>query len=219
METNDEHYYTHPELEDAAMLLSEGKFAEAAEKAMLFSDTEEGRTANEAKNILGLANFNMGKYADAAGYFIPVAESRNDVLSWFNVMTSATMSGDIQKGEEAYQKVMELEARYGNELPPGVPMIRYYYANALNDSGQYEKALAQLDELKNIYMRLKITDDTFLFMRGVPYFSMVLELAGKVFNGMQKSPEINAWLQELEQEVDEYGREAIGKHRHTGENL
>ena len=79
---------------------------------------------------------------------------------------------------------------------------------------------AFLDDLKRIYDLLKrayagyhITDSTFLYIRGMPFFSVFIENALPVLQKVKTQEEIEAWLDELNDEVDDEGKECIAKIR------
>jgi tetratricopeptide (TPR) repeat protein len=212
-EEQEERYYNQPELEEAALLISEEKYQEAMELAKPFMGSDNEKTSCEAKHIVGLSNFHLGNFQLSKELFEAVAEKRDDTVSWFNLMTSAVLAGDAEKGEDAFKKSLEANEKSGRKQQPSQPMIVYYYACALNDAKMYDRSLEYLNSLKRIYMQLKITDDTFVYMRGVPYFRMTLDLAKKVFDGLGDRTKWAEWLDELEKELDEDGKRTVSEYK------
>lgn len=175
-------------------------------------NNEDKDVSLESKQKIALSYFQMGNYIKSLKLFEQIALTKNDVMSWFNVLTSAILSNNLQKGKDAFIKALELQKNSGFNQQPSVPFIRYYYACALNDVNLFNEALEQLDELKNIYMKLVITDTTFVYIRGVPFISNTLDLAKKVFDGLEINFSNSDWLIELKQNVDDDGKTIIEKY-------
>ena len=68
------------------------------------------------------------------------------------------------------------------ESPLLVPQLRLAFANLMFEHHQYESALEQLNELREGYIFYKVTDPTFLHMRGMPFFDSFINLAFFVLN-------------------------------------
>jgi hypothetical protein len=198
---------------EAKNKLSEGNLKQALDIAGRLSEDEDEEIKCEAKHIMGLSHFKLENYQFSQGLFEYVAAIRNDANSWLNVITSSILAGNFAKGQTAFEKAFECQKQSGYSQQPSLPFIRYYYAYALHDANKFEKSLEQLDELKKIYIKLIITDDTFLYMRGVPFLSQTLDLAEKVFQGMKKDFYSSEWLHELEQSVDDDGKDYIKRLR------
>ena len=165
--------------------------------------------ANEAKKLNALIKFQSGNYSEAYPIFLEVSSSSNDVNDWFNVVTSSTLAGKIEISENAFARILKIHESTNYTQTPPLPIIRQYYACALRDVQEYSKALTQLNELTKIYEQLKITDDTFLYMRGVPFLSHTTEVALDVFNGMNEKVKGKEWLESFSQNVDDLGKEYL----------
>lgn len=190
-------------------LLREEKYDKVISKASLLTADSNQEIALEANLKIALAYFGKGNYERSLPIFKKIAYIKNDVESWFNVMTSAVLSRNVQKGKEAFHKALELQELNDDSQHPSVPQIRYFYGCALNDIGLNREALEQLDELKKIYMQLVITNDTFVYLRGIPFISQTLDLAKKVMKGLNIEFSSSTWLNELKEAVDEEGKEII----------
>lgn len=199
-------------LDEINALFRDEKFDEIIIKALPLVSDKNKDTSDEAKLRIALSYFRKGNYKDSLVQFERIALEKNDVVSWFNVITSAILSNEVQKGKEAFEKALELQELSDYSQQPSVPFIRYYYACALNDIGLFSEALKQLDELKAIYMKLVITDDTFVYIRGVPFMSHSLDLARKVFKGLGIDFSHSDWLKELKEKIDDDGKEIIEKY-------
>ena len=199
-------------IDEIQELFRNEKFDEVIERASLLLSDHDQELVLEANLRIALSYFRKAKYEDSLPIFEKIADAKNDVGSWFNVITSAILANEIDKGKKAFKKTQELQKESNYSQQPSLPQIRYYYACALNDIGLYAEALEQLDELKKIYMQLVITDDTFVYIRGVPFMSHTLDLARKVLIGMNMELSNSTWLKELKAAVDDDGKEIIEKY-------
>ena len=89
------------------------------------------------------------------------------------------------------------------------PFIRQYYACALRDRGEFARAFEQVEELRAIYEQLKITDDTFVYIRGVPFLSHTMDVAVDVFRGLGDSFDWQQWVDAFAKNLDDEGREYL----------
>ncbi len=170
------------------------------------------------KQHVALSYYYKKDYKQSLSLFEEIALKKNDVESLFNVLMSLMPLNKTQQGKEVFNKLIKFHKEMGgagkgqNFVPQlCIPFIRYYYANALLDAKLFEDALEQLEELKKIYIELKITDDTFLYIRGIPFMSDTLDLAKKIFEGLNMNFSNSDFLNELKIKVDDDGKDIIKK--------
>jgi len=199
-------------LHEVNALFRDEKFDEVINKALPLVSEKNEEISSEAELRIVLSYFRKRDYKNSLIQFEQIASAKNDVASWFNVITSAILSNEIHIGKDAFNKALELQKISNYSQQPSVPLIRYYYACALNDVGLFNEALEQLNELKAIYMQLVITDDTFVYIRGIPFMSHTLDLTRKVFAGLEIDFSHSDWLKELKEKVDDDGKEIIEKY-------
>jgi tetratricopeptide (TPR) repeat protein len=196
-------------LDDINHKFQERKYDEVIELATLLIDSKDEAVSLEANKKIALSYFHKGCYKESLILFQKIALIKKDTENWFNVMTTALLAKEIVIGKDAFEKTLELQKAAGYNQQPSIPFIRYYYACALNDIGLFLEALDQLNELKKIYMNLVITDDTFVYIRGIPFMTNTLDLAVKVFKGLGEDFSKSDWLKELKQKVDDEGKNTI----------
>jgi len=68
---------------------------------------------------------------------------------------------------------------------------------------------SQIEELRSIYEQLKITDDTFVYIRGVPFLSHTMDVAVDVFRGLGESFAWSQWIDSFAEKLDDEGREYL----------
>ena len=84
-----------------------------------------------------------------------------------------------------------------------------YYACALRGVSEHKLALIQINELRKIYEQLKITDSTFLYLRGVPFLSHTMDVAVDVFKGLGRDFSPKEWIDDFAKKLDEEGQQYL----------
>lgn len=160
----------------------------------------------DASKLIGMALFRQAKYQEALPYFQRATEYDPEVNDWFNVISTGTLSKNIEIGRHALEKAIQLQHDTGYKAQPSIPLMRLHYACALRDIGKFLLALEQINELRKIYEQLKITDTTFVYLRGVPFLSNTMVVAVDVFNGLGSSFNSKEWIESFSSNLDEEGQ-------------
>jgi len=186
-------------------------FDKAISFARPFLESPDDELRTLASRHIALSLFRKGDYSQALSLFRELAESSDEAGEWFNVVTSATLAGDIAGGEDAFEKAVKCQEAAGYSQQPSVPLMRQWYACALRDRKEYTKALQHIEELRSIYEQLKITDDTFVYIRGVPFLSHTMEVAIDVFRGLDASFNAIEWIEAFARKLDEEGQNYLAE--------
>lgn len=172
-----------------------------------------GQIPLETEKKLALAYFHKQDFDNSLEHFESIAAKKETTENLFNVMTSLLSLGKIEQARDIFNRIIQTHRGTGkgkNFLPQlCIPYIRYYYACGLVDAEFFDEALIHLEELKKIFIGVKITDDTFLYMRGIPFFADFIKLAQRVFIGLKTDFKSSAFLEELLSVVDQDGKEVI----------
>lgn len=168
---------------------------------------------------LALAYYYNGEYENSLRFFEKIVVQESNTENLFNVMMVLLPLKKIDQARDVFNEIIKTHrgrksTGYGKKFLPQlcIPYIRYYYALGLTDVGNYEEAFVQLEELKKIYMQIEITDGTFLYLRGIPFFGETLKLAKRIFEGQNKDFIHSEFLNDLFSSCDEEGKELIKIH-------
>lgn len=192
-------------------LIQNGKYEEVILEAKKLLGHKSAPIAKDANKLMGMALFKEAKYQEALPYFQKATEYNPEINDWFNVTTSGTLSKNVEVGRNAFDKAVQLQLDSGHNEQPSIPFMRKYYACALRDIGEYDLALEQINELRQIYEQLKITDTTFVYIRGVPFLSHTMDVAVDVFNGLGASFDAQEWIDSFSSKLDEEGKEYLNE--------
>lgn len=197
------------EMDRLRELFQQEQFNEVLEEVAPYRSSMDTYVVKEAYGLTALAHFRLGEYEQARATFAWLANEYGDVNDWFNLMTSAILAGNIEQGMEAYNQAKELRAHAENDEGVPIPQMMYYACRALADAGEYDRAFTVLNELIDIYKQLHITDDTFLYMRGVPMLPHAMEAVQIVLTARKDKMDIDTWFAMLDASLDDEGREII----------
>lgn len=166
----------------------------------------------ELKKKVALSYFREKQFTNALPYFQDIAMQSNISSDWFNVATTSILCKQIDTGMKAFGRAIELAQQDNTNQSIPVGQMSLYVMHALKDIEEYDLAFVQMMKLKDVYTRLKITDVHFLYVRGLPSIREVLT-AGKVVLEKQKIANIEEWLIDFENRIDEEGQQFIKEYR------
>lgn len=160
---------------------------------------------------LALAYFHTENYKKSTDLFGEICQKSEDAVDWFNLATSAIMNQEERKGIDALDKAIRYnrETKTNGEGMPS-PFMRLYAIHALIDTERFNAAYNQLNELAEVYRSLSITDDHYLYSRGVPFFDEFFKVAQKVLP-KQTVTDSKTWISYLSSGLDESGKQKLGE--------
>lgn len=188
-------------------LLKSEQYEEVTKSAERLLSHKSINVVKDAAKLMGNSYFRQAKYEESLPYFQTATNHNAEINDWFNVITAATLSKNIKVGRNAFEQVIKIKRQTEDQL--SLPMIYQYYACALRDVGENKLALEQINNLREIYEQLKITDSTFLYMRGVPFLSHTMDVAVDVFKGLGTTFDADSWIDNFSGKVDEEGQEYL----------
>ncbi|ODP28833.1 hypothetical protein PTI45_01809 [Paenibacillus nuruki] len=195
------------EMDRLRELFQQEKFSEVLQEVEPYRSSLDTYVVKEAYGLTALSYFRLEQYEQARATFEWLCNEYGDINDWFNLMTSAILAGKIDQGMEAYTQAKELRAHAENDEGVPIPQMMYYACRALADAKEYDRAFKVLNELVDIHKQLHITDDTFLYMRGVPMLPHTMEAAKIILTARKDKMDIDTWFAMLDASLDEEGRE------------
>jgi len=200
-----------PVLRDAWLKFQTDYLDEAREIAERHVHAPDTKMAMEARKIVALVAFRQGQHQAALPMFEQVAAHTGKAADLFNVMTCAGTAGNVGRAQEAFDGVIHQYEGGDTEGVPPLPYIWYYHGCALRDGGHPDAALPMVQKLRPVYEQLKITDDTFLHIRGVPFLSHTMSLAVDIFRSTGEAADACAWIRDFARSLDEDGQSYLAE--------
>ncbi|MBI5694363.1 MAG: tetratricopeptide repeat protein [Nitrospirae bacterium] len=165
------------------------------------------------KRLVVLANFRRGDIAGSVTLCREVAENTGAGTDWFNLARAALTAGDVPLAQDSFvQMEAAYEAgNYGEQISS--VMLRFYFAQFLKERGEYGLAFGHVERMRAVYEELHITDDTFVYMRGVPMLGHTMELAMSLFPHLAGQVDPAKWLDAFAKKLDDEGRNYLAECR------
>ena len=174
--------------------------------------------ALEAHKIMGQVSINRHRYADAVFHFQHVVAIQPSADSWFNLATASVLSGDVEQGEQAFEKALHICVEQGNSAYPSVPFMRLYFCCALIEKNAIESAFHQVNILRSNYEKVRNTDQLFLQQRGLPSLQHTMKVAEDLFRKAREHFDFETWLAEFAGRLDPAGQALLEHMRLTLKN-
>ena len=156
----------------------------------------------DAARLCALAYSAMDRYPEAFQYWLALFDKEPSAHNAVQLATTSVMCGEVERGEAWMQKAAQVnhETREQSDVAACVNFI-----SALMQSGHLHEALPHLAWMRDVYGQVRITDSTFLYMRGIPFFPTFLEKSLEVLKATQPADAIASWYGVLTGRLDEEG--------------
>lgn len=156
----------------------------------------------DAARLCALAYSAMDRYPEAFQYWLALFDKEPSAHNAVQLATTSVMCGEVERGEAWMQKAAQVNhaTREQSDVAACVNFI-----SALMQSGHLHEALPHLAWMRDVYGQVRITDSTFLYMRGIPFFPTFLEKSLEVLKATQPADAIASWYGVLTGRLDEEG--------------
>ncbi len=191
------------ELADAIAHLQAGRLDAAYAAAAPFVNAGENRLNCDANRICALACSQTGQWQRALDYWQALFARESNAHNALQVATTSVMAGQLEQGREWGERAMAMSAE-SREMP-GVGIITNLMS-AMTASNQHAAAMPYLEQLKDLYGELHITDSTFLYARGVPFFNVFLERSADILERVMDADAQREWYAAMLPRLDAQGQ-------------
>lgn len=185
-----------PELASALAAFQAGRH----ESAIAAAAPHAARLADAAR-LCALAYSAMQRYPEAFPYWLALFDKEPSAHNAVQLATTSVMCGEVARGEAWMQKAAEINHDTHEQSDVAA---RVNFISALMH-GRLREALPHLAWVRDVYGHVRITDSTFLYMRGIPFFSSFLERSLEILKATQPADAIAPWYGELTGKLDEEG--------------
>jgi hypothetical protein len=200
---------TPPELMPALAAMDAGQHQAALSLAQPFRQHPEAAVQADAIRLCAMALSRMARWPEAFETYHQLFALESTVFNALQLATTSVMAGELLRGQAWYDKTMALNHE-GAEMPDA--RLCTAYLSALEQAGEFEATQPHLDWLAAGYQALRITDDHFLWSRGLPFFSEFLRKATELQRPFKDEAGLRAWFEAMRSDLDEDGQNAVDRH-------
>lgn len=197
-----------PELKKAIAALDADDFETALREASRFTESPSPALFADANRLCALATARLNRWDASFAYWLALFNQAEPTAhNALQLATTSVKCGQIDRGQAWFEKTRQLR----QEQEPQFPIAQAYanFLSSLAQEGHFQQALPYLEWLRDVYGALAITDDTFLYMRGVPFFSDFVRLSPPIVKAALPPGAARAWYQPLLEKADEQGQAAL----------
>ncbi|MBN3812764.1 hypothetical protein G3N97_27205 [Paraburkholderia sp. Ac-20347] len=186
-----------PELAHALVAYKAGRYDDAIAAAMPHTE----RFA-DASRLCALSYSQSHRYPEAFTHWLALFDHEPTAHNAVQLATTSVMCGEVERGEAWLMKSMQVNQETHEQSDVSA---RTNFLSALIQRGYLSEALPHITWIRDAYAHLQITDSTFLYMRGVPFFETFLEKSLPVLEGSLSRDDVVNWYSELKGKLDESG--------------
>jgi hypothetical protein len=192
-----------PELETAINHLNADRYDAALDAAAPYVTADQASLRIDATRLCALASSRLGLWPESFNFWHTLFVEESSAHNALQVATSSVMAGNVPRGMTWIAKSLEMNAA-SHELP-GL-LIQTNFVTALTQCGQMKDALPYLDEIKQVYANIRLTDPTFLYAHRMPLFSAFLDNSAPVIRAALDPEQGRAWYTSMLPHLDDNGR-------------
>jgi hypothetical protein len=163
----------------------------------------------DAHRLCALSSSELAQWDSAFEHFHALFALEATTHNALQLATTSVMAGELLRGQAWFEKAEQINA--GSEDMPTAG-LRTAFMSALENKGEMTALMPHIEWLGNAYRSVCVTDSHFLFMRGLPFFSVFLERSLPVLQANLAAPEVKKWYAQMSESVDDEGQVMINAH-------
>jgi hypothetical protein len=194
---------TRAELLPAIDHLQEGRYEPALAAAAPYLKAEHRQLRVDAVRLSALATAHLGRWNESLGFWNTLFGEQATAHNALQLANACVMTGQLTEGAAWLERARQINA--GSQDLPGLFLLTSFIA-ALTRAGHMHAALPYLNEIREFYLNLPMTDPTYLFAHRVPALSVFLENSAPVIHAALGPDEGHAWYSAMHARLDDLGR-------------
>lgn len=192
-----------PELAGAVGRLQAGEYQAAYEEALPFVASKDNRLYCDANRICAIVCSENGQWPKAAAYWQALFAGESSAHNALQLASSSVMAGQVAQGLEWAARARALNA--ASQEMPGIAILTNMLT-ALTRANQLHAAMPLLEQLRDSYAHLHVTDPTFLFGHRMPLFHVFLGKSAEIIDKVLDKDARRDWYAAMLPYLDERGR-------------
>ena len=203
-----EKHATKSILNSARDLFSQGAFDMCIQICEGLLDSQDPKQLYDAKKLIALSHYSKQDFEAADEAFFNLTQNSTNSDDYFNAVISAALNKNFERSKALFEVALEKYTHYGTQRNmPSVQLILHYMLTLINVE-EFELAKEQFQLLKQVYIKVKTTDETVLRSRALEPIERFLEVSKPVLEQFTED-ELEIIYDDLNEALDEAGKEKI----------
>ena len=199
---------TNSILNSARDFFSNGSFDMCIKICEGLLDSQNPKQLYDAKKLIALSHYSREDFEKADEAFFALTENSTNSDDYFNAVICAALNKNFERSKELFSVALDKYTHYGTQRNmPSVQLILHYMITLITVE-EFELAKEQFQLLKQIYMKVKTTDETVLRSRALEPIDRFLEVSTPVLKQFSED-ELEIIYDDLHGSIDENGQEII----------
>ncbi|MGO1069960.1 hypothetical protein [Lysobacter sp. CA199] len=192
-----------PELATALAALQRPDFETAFALAREHVEAAAPDTRADAHRLCALALSELDRYPQAFDHWHALFDLEPSAHNALQLATVSAMCDEVERGEAWLMHFDQINADTREMSPVSA---RTNFISALNRAGHGQAALAHLEWLRDVYEQVRVTDSTYLYMRGIPFLSAFFDNSLPMLQAQLSPSQVRHWYSALDGKLDEDGQ-------------
>ncbi|MCC2956215.1 hypothetical protein LK542_11375 [Massilia sp. IC2-477] len=192
-----------PELASAITHLQAGEFQAAYEEALPFIASLNNHLYCDANRICAIVCSETAQWPKATAYWQALFACESSAHNALQCATSSVMADQVEQGMEWAERARALNAE--SEEMSGISILTNMLS-ALSRANHVHAAMPLLEQLRDWYTHLHVTDPTFLFGHRMPLFHVFLEKSAEIVDKVLDKGATREWYASMLPDLDERGK-------------
>lgn len=206
-----EKHATNSILNSARDFFSQGAFDMCIKICEGLLDSKDPKQLYDAKKLIALSHYSKQDFekADEAFYDLTIDSKNSD--DYFNAVISAALNKNFERSKALFEVALDKYTHHGTpKNMPSVQLILHYMITLMTVE-EFDLAKEQFHLLKEVYIKLKSSDETFLRKRGLEPIEKFLEISQPILEKYNED-ELEVIYDALHSHTDENGKEKIDEY-------
>ena len=174
-------------------------------------DSKDPKQLYDAKKLIALSYYSKQDFANADDAFYNLTIDSKNSDDYFNAVISAALNKNFERSKALFEVALEKYTHFGTpKNMPSVQLILHYMITLMTVE-ELELAKEQFHLLKEVYIKLKNTDETFLRKRGLEPIEKFLEISQPILDTYNED-ELEVIYDALHSHIDENGQNKVDEY-------
>ncbi|WP_322971965.1 hypothetical protein [Faecalibacter sp. LW9] len=203
-----EKHATNSILNSARDVFSQGAFDMCIQICQGLLDSTDPKQLYDAKKLIALSYYSKQDFANADEAFYDLTQSSTNSDDYFNAVIAAALNKNFERSKALFEVALDKYTHYGTQKNMPSVQLMLHYMITLITVEEFELAKEQFQLLKQVYMKVKNTDEKFLRSRALEPIENFLQTATPLLKRYSED-ELEIIYDDLHGSIDEAGKEKI----------
>ena len=203
-----EKHATNSIINSARDVFSQGAFDMCIQICQGLLDSKDPKQLYDAKKLIALSYYSKQDFANADEAFYDLTQSSTNSDDYFNAVIASALNKNFERSKALFEVALEKYTHYGTQKNMPSVQLMLHYMITLITVEEFELAKEQFQLLKQVYMKVKNTDEKFLRSRALEPIESFLATATPILKQYSED-ELEIIYDDLHGSIDEAGKEKI----------